>query len=129
MCNCLHMMMAHLHPCYLIYMWLLQNFAEGSSFCHSCRYLGSNDMFILIMLEGKHCTYEGASLARTYNSLGEIDEETTMNLKRVWTTTMFNCLFMAMDSSYIIIDILNNKELKTNRLSPSSIGKWIIIKH
>jgi hypothetical protein len=61
--------------------------------------------------------------------LGEIDEETTMNLKRVWTTTMFNCLFMAMDSSYIIIDILNNKELKTNRLSPSSIGKWIIIKH
>jgi hypothetical protein len=35
------------------------------------------------MLEGKPCTYEGASLARTYNSLGVIDEETTMNLKRV----------------------------------------------
>jgi hypothetical protein len=25
------------------------------------------------MLEGKHCTYEGASLARTYNNLGVIE--------------------------------------------------------
>jgi hypothetical protein len=40
-------------------------------------------MFLLIMLEAKHYTYEGASLARTYNSLGVIYEETTMNLKRV----------------------------------------------
>jgi hypothetical protein len=36
---------------------------------------------------------------------------------------------MAMDSSYVVIDILNNKELRTNRLSPSSIGKWIVVKH
>jgi hypothetical protein len=35
------------------------------------------------MLKGKHCTYEGASLARTYNSLGVVDEETTMNLEKV----------------------------------------------
>jgi hypothetical protein len=35
------------------------------------------------MLEGKHYTYKGSSLARTYNSLGVIDEETTMNLERV----------------------------------------------
>jgi hypothetical protein len=40
-------------------------------------------MFLLIMLEGKHCTYEGASLVRTYNILGVIDEETMMNLERV----------------------------------------------
>ncbi len=47
------------------------------------RSLGNYNMSLLIMLEGKLCTYEGASLARTYNSLGVIDEETTMNLKRV----------------------------------------------
>jgi hypothetical protein len=35
------------------------------------------------MLEGKHYTYEGASLARTYNSLGVVDEKTTMNIERV----------------------------------------------
>jgi hypothetical protein len=35
------------------------------------------------MFEGKHYTYEGASLAKTYNSLGVIDGETTMNLKKV----------------------------------------------
>jgi hypothetical protein len=40
-------------------------------------------MFLLIMLEGKHFTYEGASLAITYNSLGVIDEETMMNFERV----------------------------------------------
>jgi hypothetical protein len=39
-------------------------------------------MSLLIMLEGKHYTYEDASLARTYNSLGVIDEETMMNLVR-----------------------------------------------
>jgi hypothetical protein len=47
------------------------------------RSLGNYNMTLLIMLEGKPCTYEGASLARTYNSLGVIDEETMMNLKRV----------------------------------------------
>ncbi len=70
-------------PLFFIYMWLLQNFVEGSIVCHSCRSLGSYDIFLLIMLKGKHCTYEGASLARTYNSMGVIDEETTMNLERV----------------------------------------------
>jgi hypothetical protein len=35
------------------------------------------------MLEGKDCTYEDASLARTYNSMGVIDEETMMNLERI----------------------------------------------
>jgi len=40
-------------------------------------------MFILIMIKGKHYTYEGASLARTYNILGVIYEETMRNLKRV----------------------------------------------
>jgi hypothetical protein len=42
-------------------------------------------MSFLTMLEGKHYTYEGASLAKTYNNLGVIDEEATMNLKRVST--------------------------------------------
>jgi len=40
-------------------------------------------MSLLIMLEGKHCTYEDASLAITYNNMGVIDEETMMNLERV----------------------------------------------
>jgi len=40
-------------------------------------------MSFLTILEGKHCTYEGASLAITYNNMGVIDEEITMNLKRV----------------------------------------------
>jgi len=83
LCNFLCMMMAHPHLCSLIYMWLLQNFVEGSIVCHSCKSLGSYDIFLLIMLEGKHYTYEGASLARTYNSLGVVDEKTTMNLERV----------------------------------------------
>jgi hypothetical protein len=77
----------------------------------------------------KTCTYEGASLAITYNSLGVIDEETMMNLERVWTPTMFNYLAMAIDSSYAITNTLINKELRTSRLSPSSIGKWIVVKH
>ncbi len=76
-------------------------------------------MSLLIMFERKHYTYEGASLAKTYNSPSVINEK----------TTMFNCLLMAMDSSYAIIDILSNKELRTNRLSPSSIRKWTIVKH
>jgi len=42
---------------------------------------------------------------------------------------MFNCLLVAIDSSYVVINILNNKELRNNRLSPSSIGKWIVVKH
>jgi len=45
--------------------------------------LGNYDTSFLTILEGKHYTYEGASLAKTYNNLGVIDEETTMNLKRV----------------------------------------------
>jgi hypothetical protein len=40
-------------------------------------------MSLLIMLEGKHCTYEGASLDITYNSMGVRDEETMMNFERV----------------------------------------------
>jgi hypothetical protein len=83
LCNCLCMMMARPHPCSLIYMCLLQNFAKGSIVYDSYKSLGSYDLFFLIMLEGKHYTYEGASLAITYNNLGVIDEETTMNLKRV----------------------------------------------
>jgi hydroxyacyl-ACP dehydratase HTD2-like protein with hotdog domain len=82
LCNCLCMMMARPHPS-LIYMCLLQNFAKGSIVYDSYKSLGGYDLFFLIMLEGKHYTYEGASLARTYNNLGVIDEETTMNLKRV----------------------------------------------
>ncbi len=49
-CSC--MMMAHPHPCSLISMWLLQNFAKGSIVCHSCRSLGNYDMSLLIMLGG-----------------------------------------------------------------------------
>jgi hypothetical protein len=35
-------------------------------------------MSLLIMFERKHYTYEGASLAKTYNSPSVINEETTM---------------------------------------------------
>jgi len=52
LCNCSCMMMAHPHPCSLIFIWLLQNFAKGSIICHSCRSLGNCDMSLLIMLEG-----------------------------------------------------------------------------
>jgi len=83
-------------------MCLLQNFAKGSIVYDSYKSLGSYDLFFLIMLEGKHYTYEGASLAITYNNLGVIDEETTMNLKRVWTTTIFDCLLMAMDHMLLV---------------------------
>jgi hypothetical protein len=79
------MMMALPHLCFLICAWLLQNFVEGLIVYHSYRSLGSYDMSFLTMLEGKHYTYEGASLAKTYNNLGVIDEEATMNLKRVST--------------------------------------------
>ncbi len=74
--------MAHPHPCSL-FICGPAKFLEGSIVCHSCRSLGSYDIFLLIMFKGKHCTYEGASLARTYNSMGVINEETTMNLERV----------------------------------------------
>ncbi len=77
------MMMAHPHPCSLICTWLLQNSVEGLIVCHSYRSLGSYDMSFLTMLEGKHYTYEGASLAKTHNNLGVIDGETIMNLERV----------------------------------------------
>jgi len=55
--------MAHPHLYSLIYMWPLQNSTEGLIICHSYWSLGSYDMSLLIMLEGKHYTYEGASLA------------------------------------------------------------------
>jgi hypothetical protein len=77
------MMMAHPYLYSLICRWLLQNSIEGLIICCSYRSLGNYDMSFLTILEGKHCTYEGASLARTYNSLGVIDEEITMNFKRV----------------------------------------------
>jgi hypothetical protein len=85
-------------------------------------------MSLLTMLEGKHCTYEAASLARTYNRLGVIDEETAMNLERVGTTTILKCLSVAMDSSYAVTDTLSSKELSTSRLSSSSAGKWTAVK-
>jgi hypothetical protein len=37
--------------------------------------LGNYDKYFLTIFEGKHYTYEGASLARTYNNMGVIDEE------------------------------------------------------
>jgi hypothetical protein len=40
-------------------------------------------MSFLTMFKGRHCTYEGAFLVRTYNSMGAIDEKTIMNLERV----------------------------------------------
>jgi hypothetical protein len=40
-------------------------------------------MSFLIMFEGKHYTYESASLAKRYNNLGVIDGETTMKRERV----------------------------------------------
>jgi hypothetical protein len=40
-------------------------------------------MSLLTLFKGKHCTYEGEFLARTYNSLGVIDEETIMNIEKV----------------------------------------------
>jgi hypothetical protein len=61
--------------------------------------------------------------------MGAIDEKTIMNLERVWTTTMFNCLSVAMDSSYVVTNTLSNKELRTNKLSLSFIGKLTTIKH
>ncbi len=76
LCNCSSMMMAHPHLCSLICTWLLQNFIEGLIVCHSYKSsLGNYDKYFLTIFEGKHYTYEGASLARTYNNMGVIDEE------------------------------------------------------
>jgi len=102
--------------------------ATTSGLMQLLRSLGIYDMSLLTMLEGKHCTYEAASLARTYNRLGVIDEETAMNLERVGTTTILKCLSVAMDSSYAVTDTLSSKELSTSRLSSSSAGKWTAVK-
>jgi hypothetical protein len=64
-------------------MWFLQNFAKGLIVYHFCRSLGSYDMSFLTMLKGKHYTYEGAFLAKTYNNMGVTNEKTIMNLERV----------------------------------------------
>jgi hypothetical protein len=42
---------------------------------------------------------------------------------------MFNCLSVAIYSSYAITNTLNNKESRTSRLSPFSTRKWIVVEH